>query len=127
MIPWPLLCLLTVGLVVCCVPLTALLARTPLAGRRRVPWHQPGSRRPPERREGRHRAAPPSAGRSGPVRVYHSPPVWARAGTNRAAFTVPHPVALLYVPLAEKPGTFTRSALEAQTELLLRSAAWQYV
>jgi peptidoglycan/LPS O-acetylase OafA/YrhL len=52
-IPWPLLCLLAVGIVlVCCVPLTALLARTPLAtaltGRRRVPWHQPGSRRPPE-------------------------------------------------------------------------------
>jgi len=46
-IPWPLLCLLTVGIVVaCCVPLTALLARTPLAvpltGRRRVPWCLPG-------------------------------------------------------------------------------------
>lgn len=42
-IPWPLLCLLTVGIVVaCCVPLTALLARTPLAvpltGRKQVPW-----------------------------------------------------------------------------------------
>ncbi len=42
MIPWPLLCLLTVGIVfACCVPLTALLARTPLAvpltGRKRVP------------------------------------------------------------------------------------------
>jgi peptidoglycan/LPS O-acetylase OafA/YrhL len=52
-IPWPLLCLLTVGVVIgCCVPLTALLARTPLAapltGRRRVPWHDSGSRRPPE-------------------------------------------------------------------------------
>jgi peptidoglycan/LPS O-acetylase OafA/YrhL len=52
-IPWPLLCLLTVGIVIaCCVPLTALLARTPLAvpltGRRRVPWHESGSRRPPE-------------------------------------------------------------------------------
>jgi peptidoglycan/LPS O-acetylase OafA/YrhL len=52
-IPWPLLCLLTVGIVfACCVPLTALLARTPLAapltGRRRAPWHEPGSRRPPE-------------------------------------------------------------------------------
>ena len=40
-IPWPLLCLLTVGVIVaCCVPFTALLARTPLAvpltGRRRV-------------------------------------------------------------------------------------------
>jgi peptidoglycan/LPS O-acetylase OafA/YrhL len=43
-IPWPLLCLLTVGIIVaCCVPLTAVLARTPLAvpltGRRRVPGH----------------------------------------------------------------------------------------
>jgi peptidoglycan/LPS O-acetylase OafA/YrhL len=52
-IPWPLLCLLAVGIVIaCCVPLTALLARTPLAtaltGRRRVPWHKPGNRRPPE-------------------------------------------------------------------------------
>jgi peptidoglycan/LPS O-acetylase OafA/YrhL len=51
-IPWPLLCVLTVGIVItCCAPLTALLARTPLAasltGRRRVPWHEPGSRRPP--------------------------------------------------------------------------------
>ncbi|HEX3715643.1 MAG TPA: acyltransferase [Trebonia sp.] len=46
-IPWPLLCLLTVGIIIaCCVPLTALLARTPLAapltGRRRVPWRLPG-------------------------------------------------------------------------------------
>jgi peptidoglycan/LPS O-acetylase OafA/YrhL len=45
-IPWPLLCVLTVGIVIaCCVPLTALLARTPLAapltGRRRVPWREP--------------------------------------------------------------------------------------
>ena len=50
-LPWPLLCLLTVGIVIaCCVPLTALLARTPLAtpltGRRRVPWHKTSSRRP---------------------------------------------------------------------------------
>jgi peptidoglycan/LPS O-acetylase OafA/YrhL len=42
-VPWPLLCLLTVGIIVaCCVPLTALLARTPLAvpltGRQRAPW-----------------------------------------------------------------------------------------
>ena len=49
-LPWPLLCLLTVGIVVaCCVPLTALLARTPLAvpltGRRRVPWRRPGTQR----------------------------------------------------------------------------------
>jgi peptidoglycan/LPS O-acetylase OafA/YrhL len=41
-LPWPLLCLLTVGIVfACCVPLTAVLARTPLAapltGRTRVP------------------------------------------------------------------------------------------
>jgi peptidoglycan/LPS O-acetylase OafA/YrhL len=48
-IPWPLLCLLAVVIVIsCCVPLTALLARTPLAasltGRRRVPWHESGSR-----------------------------------------------------------------------------------
>jgi peptidoglycan/LPS O-acetylase OafA/YrhL len=52
-IPWPLVSLLAVGIVfACCVPLTALLARTPLAvpltGRRRVPWHESGSRRPPE-------------------------------------------------------------------------------
>jgi peptidoglycan/LPS O-acetylase OafA/YrhL len=42
-ISWPVLCLLTVGIVfACCIPLTALLARTPLAvpltGRKRVPW-----------------------------------------------------------------------------------------
>jgi peptidoglycan/LPS O-acetylase OafA/YrhL len=48
-IPWPLLCLLAVGFVaLCCVPLTELLARTPLAvplaGRERVPWRRPGSR-----------------------------------------------------------------------------------
>jgi peptidoglycan/LPS O-acetylase OafA/YrhL len=52
-IPWPLLCLLSVGIVIaCCVPLTALLARTPLAapltGRRPVRWRGSGSRRPPE-------------------------------------------------------------------------------
>jgi peptidoglycan/LPS O-acetylase OafA/YrhL len=46
-IPWPLLCLLTVVIVVACgAVLTALLARTPLAvpltGRRRVPWKKPG-------------------------------------------------------------------------------------
>ena len=45
-IPWPLVSLLAVGIVfACCVPLTALLARTPLAmpltGRRRVPWRVP--------------------------------------------------------------------------------------
>ena len=45
-LPWPLLCLAAIGIVlVCCVPLTALLARTPLAvplaGRQRVPWHWP--------------------------------------------------------------------------------------
>lgn len=42
-VPWPLLCLMAVGIIVaCCVPLTELLARTPLAvpltGRKRVPW-----------------------------------------------------------------------------------------
>ncbi len=42
-IPWPLLCLLTVGIVfACCIALTELLARTPLAvpltGRQQVPW-----------------------------------------------------------------------------------------
>ena len=42
-IPWPLLCLLTVGIVfACCITLTTLLARTPLAvpltGRKREPW-----------------------------------------------------------------------------------------
>ncbi|HEX8007264.1 MAG TPA: acyltransferase [Trebonia sp.] len=46
-ISWPVLCLLTVGIVfACCVPLTALLARTPLAvpltGRKQVPWRGPG-------------------------------------------------------------------------------------
>jgi peptidoglycan/LPS O-acetylase OafA/YrhL len=45
-VPWPLLCLGTIGIVlVCCVPLTALLARTPLAvplaGRQRVSWRWP--------------------------------------------------------------------------------------
>jgi peptidoglycan/LPS O-acetylase OafA/YrhL len=42
-IPWPLLCLATVGIVfACCIALTSLLARTPLAvpltGRQQVPW-----------------------------------------------------------------------------------------
>jgi len=42
-IPWPLLCLVTVvGVVLCCVALTAVLARTPLSkaltGRSRQPW-----------------------------------------------------------------------------------------
>jgi peptidoglycan/LPS O-acetylase OafA/YrhL len=42
-VPWPLLCLLTVGIVfACCIALTELLARTPLAvpltGRKQVPW-----------------------------------------------------------------------------------------
>ena len=50
-LPWPLLCLLTVGIVVvCCVPLTALLARTPLAvpltGRKQVPWRRAGTTPP---------------------------------------------------------------------------------
>jgi peptidoglycan/LPS O-acetylase OafA/YrhL len=47
-LPWPLLCLLTVAIIfACCVPLTALLARTPLAvpltGRKRVPWPRRGT------------------------------------------------------------------------------------
>ena len=47
-IPWPLLVLLTVGIIfACCVPLTALLASTPLAvpltGRKRVPWPRRGT------------------------------------------------------------------------------------
>jgi len=42
-VPWPLLCAATVGIVfACCLALTGLLARTPLAvpltGRARVPW-----------------------------------------------------------------------------------------
>ena len=42
-VPWPLLCLLSLGIVFgCCMALTSLLARTPLAvpltGRRRQPW-----------------------------------------------------------------------------------------
>ena len=45
-VPWPLLCAATVGIVVaCCLALTGLLARTPLAvpltGRTRVPWPRP--------------------------------------------------------------------------------------
>jgi peptidoglycan/LPS O-acetylase OafA/YrhL len=51
-IPWPLLCLLTVVVVFAvCTPLTSLLARTPLAvpltGRKRVPWRRAAAR--PER------------------------------------------------------------------------------
>ena len=42
-VPWPLLCLLTMGIIfACCIALTELLARTPLAvpltGRKQVPW-----------------------------------------------------------------------------------------
>jgi peptidoglycan/LPS O-acetylase OafA/YrhL len=54
-IPWPLVSLLTVGIIVAvCVPLTELLARTPLAvpltGRKRVSWRRPASSpRPPIR------------------------------------------------------------------------------
>jgi peptidoglycan/LPS O-acetylase OafA/YrhL len=45
-IPWPVLCLATVGIVfACCIALTGLLARTPLAvpltGRKQVPWRVP--------------------------------------------------------------------------------------
>jgi peptidoglycan/LPS O-acetylase OafA/YrhL len=51
-VPWPLLCAATVGIVfACCLALTGLLARTPLAvpltGRTRVPWTPwPRPRRP---------------------------------------------------------------------------------
>jgi hypothetical protein len=50
-LPWPVLCLLTVGIIIaCCVPLTALLAWTPLAvpltGRKRVPWPRRGTTPP---------------------------------------------------------------------------------
>ena len=56
-VPWPLLCLATVGIVfACCLALTGLLARTPLAvpltGRTQVPWPQ---------------AAAPDLRRAGPV------------------------------------------------------------
>jgi peptidoglycan/LPS O-acetylase OafA/YrhL len=49
-VPWPLLCLATVGIVFACsIALTGLLARTPLAvpltGRRRTPWRMPWPRR----------------------------------------------------------------------------------
>jgi hypothetical protein len=42
-VPWPLLCAATVGIVfACCIALTGLLARTPLAvpltGRKQAPW-----------------------------------------------------------------------------------------
>jgi peptidoglycan/LPS O-acetylase OafA/YrhL len=45
-VPWPVLCLLTVGIVfACAIALTSLLARTPLAvpltGRKQVPWPRP--------------------------------------------------------------------------------------
>jgi peptidoglycan/LPS O-acetylase OafA/YrhL len=53
-LPWPLVCLLTVGIIfACCIALTGLLARTPLAvpltGRKQEPWSTliPG-RRPVE-------------------------------------------------------------------------------
>jgi peptidoglycan/LPS O-acetylase OafA/YrhL len=56
-VPWPLLCLATVGIVfACCIALTGLLARTPLAvpltGRKQVPWpsFRPPSLRPPSLR-----------------------------------------------------------------------------
>ena len=52
-LPWPLLVLLTVGIIfACCVSLTALLARTPLAmpltGRKRVRWPGWGKRGLPD-------------------------------------------------------------------------------
>jgi len=83
-IPWPVLCLLTVGIViVCCVPLTELLARTPLAvpltGRRRV--------RRPSRREqfpGRHRK-PPSRYEQSLNRYRQSPSRPEQPALERAA------------------------------------------
>jgi peptidoglycan/LPS O-acetylase OafA/YrhL len=55
--PWPLLCLLTVGIVfACCITLTSLLARTPLAvpltGRKRQPWPSLIPRRRPAEQAG---------------------------------------------------------------------------
>jgi hypothetical protein len=49
-VPWPLLCAASVAIIFgCCIALTALLARTPLAvpltGRQRVPWPSLRSRR----------------------------------------------------------------------------------
>jgi peptidoglycan/LPS O-acetylase OafA/YrhL len=76
-IPWPLLCLLTVGLVfACCITLTSLLARTPLAvpltGRKQVPlW--PRRTAPPLATTGQALAAGASA-----------PPAVAAADLNGA-------------------------------------------
>jgi peptidoglycan/LPS O-acetylase OafA/YrhL len=65
-VPWPLLCLLTVGIVfACCIALTGLLARTPLAvpltGRTQVPWpwQQPREAAAPHETAAPHEAAAP--------------------------------------------------------------------
>ena len=58
-VPWPLLCAATVAIIfACCIALTGLLARTPLAvpltGRQRVPWpslRSRGGRAPPRSRQ----------------------------------------------------------------------------
>lgn len=69
-IPWPLLSLATVGIVfACCIPLTGLLARTPLAvpltGRTQVPWRGLLLRREaPEQRAAGHAQAEQAAGTS---------------------------------------------------------------
>jgi peptidoglycan/LPS O-acetylase OafA/YrhL len=69
-IPWPLLCLLTVGIIIaCCVPLTAMLARTPLAvpltGRRRVRWRWRGGHGPGRHTLGGRSLSDPLAGLPG--------------------------------------------------------------
>lgn len=73
-IPWPVLCLVTVAIVVACAAvLTGLLARTPLAvpltGRTRVPWRRP---RPLPLQ-----SAAPAAGGQGAVRDAVQPPLRA--------------------------------------------------
>jgi peptidoglycan/LPS O-acetylase OafA/YrhL len=60
--PWPLLIMLTVAVIIaCCVPLTALLARTPLAvpltGRRQVPWRWPSKSAPASDKPAQHEPA----------------------------------------------------------------------
>ena len=73
--PWPLVCLLTVIVVVpCCVALTALLARTPLAvpltGRQRVRWRRPRA------------AAPVGAARTATPGTPAAPPETPAAGAE---------------------------------------------
>jgi peptidoglycan/LPS O-acetylase OafA/YrhL len=73
-LPWPLLCLLAVGIVaLVCVPLTELLARTPLAvpltGRKRAPWprHRPARHGKPARRQRSRPAGPAPHGELAPT------------------------------------------------------------